>query len=216
MAFKTWSAFDVITSSDVNTYLMQQAFIVCTVATRPSPITGMRIWQTDTNEEYYYNGSSWILFKEAPKFIVKTVNEVKNNTDSLNLDDELFCDVRASALYMLDAFLIYSASASGSIKFGISLPAGATINWSHQAPGTGTVDRDHVSIAWTGNHTQAQGIGYLGFGTGANAVGWIRDLPIDVGPTPGRVGITWAQATAENSDCTLRVNSYLHVRRVVT
>lgn len=217
MAFKTWSPFDQITSSDVNTYLMQQAFIVCTVPTRPSsPVTGMRIWQTDTKEEYYWSGSSWVLFKEAPKFIVKSVDEIKNNTDDPDLDSELFCEVRATALYMMDIFIIYAATASANINVQIQYPPGAIINWSTYLAAVGTVDRDHVVLTSSANWTPGQPRGQLAFGASSNAILWIRDLSINVGSTPGVVGLKWSQVTAENSNTTVRVNSYLHVRRIVT
>lgn len=59
MAYKSFAA-GVLTSSDVNTYLMRQAVIVCTSATRPSsPIEGMTIYETDTDFYKTYSGSAW-------------------------------------------------------------------------------------------------------------------------------------------------------------
>ena len=61
MAFKTFVAGDVLTASEVNTYLAKQAVIVCTAATRPaSPVEGMSIYETDTDLRLIYDGSSWI------------------------------------------------------------------------------------------------------------------------------------------------------------
>ncbi|MEU4589990.1 hypothetical protein [Micromonospora aurantiaca (nom. illeg.)] len=61
MAFKTFSAGDVLTASDVNTYLMKQVVIVCTSGTRPSsPVEGMTIYETDTDVLRVHNGSNWI------------------------------------------------------------------------------------------------------------------------------------------------------------
>lgn len=63
MAFKTFTSGAVLTAAEVNTYLMQQAVIVCTAATRPSaPVEGMHISETDTDLEYVYNGSAWVLW----------------------------------------------------------------------------------------------------------------------------------------------------------
>lgn len=60
MAFKTWAAGDVLTASDVNTYLMRQAVITCTSATRPSaPSEGMTIYETDTDKILSYSGTAW-------------------------------------------------------------------------------------------------------------------------------------------------------------
>jgi hypothetical protein len=66
MAFKTFTA-GVLTSSDVNTFLMKQAVITCTAATRPaSPNEGMLIYETDTNVFSSYNGSAWVDVPSLP------------------------------------------------------------------------------------------------------------------------------------------------------
>lgn len=60
MAFKTFVAGDVLTASEVNTYLAKQAVIVCTSGTRPSaPVEGMVIYETDTDKLSAYDGSGW-------------------------------------------------------------------------------------------------------------------------------------------------------------
>jgi hypothetical protein len=60
MAFKTFAP-GVLTSSDVNTFLMRQAVIVCTSTTRPgSPNEGMTIYETDTKAYARYDGTNWV------------------------------------------------------------------------------------------------------------------------------------------------------------
>lgn len=60
MAFKTFAP-GVLTSSDVNTFLMKQAVITCTAATRPaSPNEGMTIYETDTDATLQYTGTAWV------------------------------------------------------------------------------------------------------------------------------------------------------------
>lgn len=60
MPIKTFTAGEVLTASDVNTYLMNQAVITCTSATRPgSPSEGMTIYETDTDQYKTYSGSAW-------------------------------------------------------------------------------------------------------------------------------------------------------------
>lgn len=59
MPFKTFTPA-VLTSADVNDYLMKQAVITCTSGTRPaSPINGMTIYETDTECYATYSGSAW-------------------------------------------------------------------------------------------------------------------------------------------------------------
>lgn len=59
MAFKTFAP-GVLTSSDVNTFLMRQSVITCTSGTRPaSPNEGMTIYETDTDRALIYTGTDW-------------------------------------------------------------------------------------------------------------------------------------------------------------
>lgn len=60
MGYKLWTSNELLTSSDVNSYLMKQTIVVCTSGTRPaSPPTGMFITETDTGISRRWNGSSW-------------------------------------------------------------------------------------------------------------------------------------------------------------
>jgi hypothetical protein len=66
MAFKTFAS-GVLTSSDVNTFLMRQAVITCTSSTRPaSPSEGMTIYETDTDVVRIYSGSTWDVAFDVP------------------------------------------------------------------------------------------------------------------------------------------------------
>lgn len=59
MGFKTFAP-GVLTSSDVNTFLMRQSVITCTSSTRPaSPNEGMFIYETDTDAFVFYTGTIW-------------------------------------------------------------------------------------------------------------------------------------------------------------
>lgn len=59
MAFKTFAP-GVLTSSDLNTFLMRQSVISCTSSTRPvSPNEGMTIYETDTSLYRVYSGTAW-------------------------------------------------------------------------------------------------------------------------------------------------------------
>ncbi len=58
MGFKTFTAA-VLTAADVNNYLMKQAVISCTAATRPTAVEGMVIYETDTDKLQVYDGATW-------------------------------------------------------------------------------------------------------------------------------------------------------------
>lgn len=60
MGFKTFNDGDVLTASDLNSYLMRQSVIECTSGTRPSaPVEGMTIYETDTDTIVTYTNSGW-------------------------------------------------------------------------------------------------------------------------------------------------------------
>ncbi|MFC3986782.1 hypothetical protein [Streptosporangium jomthongense] len=73
MPFKDFAVGEILTSSDVDTYLMSQAVIRCTSATRPTPVQGMHIYETDTNKTQRYNGSVWEELGAAWKDYTPTV-----------------------------------------------------------------------------------------------------------------------------------------------
>lgn len=62
--FKTFTAGDVLSASDVQTYIMDQAFMVFAgTAARgsaiASPSEGMFTYLADTDSIEYYDGSDW-------------------------------------------------------------------------------------------------------------------------------------------------------------
>lgn len=84
MGFKTFVAGDVLTASDVNTYLMQQSVIVCTSATRPTAVTGMFIFETDTGRYLYYNSLAWVVTYSPPTAYTPTLGGVVVGTGGTN------------------------------------------------------------------------------------------------------------------------------------
>jgi hypothetical protein len=63
MGYKLWTTNELLTSSDVNTYLMKQAVISTTSGSKPTPpVDGMLVWETDTENYVSYNASlaTWV------------------------------------------------------------------------------------------------------------------------------------------------------------
>ena len=68
--FRTFTAGDVLTAAQVNTFLMQQTVMVFAgTAARGSVITspseGMFTYLSDTNALQYYDGSNWVAFESG-------------------------------------------------------------------------------------------------------------------------------------------------------
>ena len=69
--FKTFSVGEVLTATNVNTYLMQQTVMVfATASARSSAITapseGMVTYLSDSNTMWYYSGSAWVEIVTDP------------------------------------------------------------------------------------------------------------------------------------------------------
>ena len=73
--FRTFAAGEVLTASNVNTYLMQQAIMnFAGTASRSSAITspseGMVAYLQDTDQLSYYDGSSWVTAPGARPLLI--------------------------------------------------------------------------------------------------------------------------------------------------
>lgn len=69
--FKTFSVGEVLTATNVNTYLMQQTVMVfATASARSSAITapseGMVTYLSDSNSLWYYSGTAWVQIVTDP------------------------------------------------------------------------------------------------------------------------------------------------------
>jgi hypothetical protein len=63
MAWKTWTAGDVLTAADIN----KQSPTLCTSSTRPTGgnlYEGVIITETDTERVLYYDGTNWVILAE--------------------------------------------------------------------------------------------------------------------------------------------------------
>lgn len=98
--FKTFTAA-VLTAADVNSYLMQQANIQCTSATRPTGVEGMVISETDTKRVWRHSGAAWvfagyyttagrpgvILTDAAQSIVTATISDITWGTEVSDVDN---------------------------------------------------------------------------------------------------------------------------------
>lgn len=82
--FKTFNTGDVLTASDVNTYLMQQTVMVFadsaarTTALGANVAEGMLSYLKDTNKVEVYNGSAWVA-SDDPDAIQNSIVDAKGD-----------------------------------------------------------------------------------------------------------------------------------------
>lgn len=216
MPYKVWGT-EVLRSADINTYLMRQTIIVCTSSTRPSsPATGMHIWQTDTNTELVWDGTTWRFHKAVPQTVVKPVDESVSNSSSYQDDDHLFMQVAANAQYMMEVFLTYNAPSSGvDLITAWSFPSGTTFAWSPLGPNAGqSTNVDQATLQMISITEASTAFTDLEGYDGGDAVAYLRGIFVRVGSAGGTVRFRWAQGGPSGTPTIIRAGSYLHARRV--
>lgn len=84
MPFKDFTT-EILTSADVDLYLMSQVIIRCTSSTRPaSPALGWHIYETDTLRFKVYNGSTWVDEGREGKYAAKSYVNSSTNISTGN------------------------------------------------------------------------------------------------------------------------------------
>jgi hypothetical protein len=134
MAFKVFTP-GVLTSSDVNTFLMRQAVIVCTSTTRPaSPNEGMTIYETDTDLTLQYTGTAWrrVLNITAWQPFTPTLNNITLGNGTINVA-RFFLSGRFCAVKIEIQF--GSTTSIGSPEPGFVLPVPSRIGIHPQPAG---------------------------------------------------------------------------------
>jgi hypothetical protein len=135
--FKTFTA-SVLSSADMNTYLMKQAVITCTSGTRPaSPVQGMTVYETDTNKYATYDGTAWLYLGGMIPY-TPTLTNFSVGTGSVTARWGRIGDLINLRIYILGGT---GATATGSLQ--ISLPVAANATGSQVVNGrrfTGTVN----------------------------------------------------------------------------
>ena len=90
--FKTFATGDVLTASDVNTYLMQQTVMVFassaarTTALGANVAEGMLSYLKDTDQVEVYNGSAWVA-SDDPNAIQNTIVDAKGDLITATAND---------------------------------------------------------------------------------------------------------------------------------
>lgn len=140
MPFKDFNAGEVLSSADVDLYLMGQAVIRCTSGTRPaSPAAGWHIWETDTKRMLWYSGSVWIAY---PKVLmaVKSSDQSINTTSATNVTG-MTVPLDANAQYLIEGYFrinVPSGTNAGPLVFGWTVPASSTWHWTNNTLATAT------------------------------------------------------------------------------
>ncbi|MEU4576602.1 hypothetical protein [Nonomuraea sp. NPDC023979] len=143
----------------------------------------------------------------------KLADETVTSSTTAQNDDHLLVPLLASTKYWIEFFLIYDAAQAGDFKIQWSVPAGATLRWTHGGLGTSTTSTVGEVSRFFRSQSDIGTIGGPAAGGGTLAVvpgeGWL-----DVGGTPGNLQLQWAQVTSSATGTTLKTNSLLIAQRL--
>ena len=99
MAFKDFSAGDILTAADVDTYLMRQSVMVFADSTaRGSALgtaivtEGMVTYLTGTNAIQYYNGSAWVDVAPTPTASTVTTISAAYTASATDANDTILAN----------------------------------------------------------------------------------------------------------------------------
>jgi hypothetical protein len=183
MAYHTFVSSEVLTASNVMTYLMNQAVIRCTSGTRPgSPSQGMVIFETDTQKLRVYT-DAWDYFPGQT---------VASTTGANTVTSSGLTEVAASSATAGLGLASLSLSSTRPYRIEISGRASATASTAvvvRVRVSTGTVTTGSTQILVGQLITSASG------GTGA------FDVSLSAPWTPASTG-TWNLAVTANSGVT--------------
>ena len=74
---------DVLAGADTDE-IDTQMTIICTSGTRPTGAEGRRIYETDTNRLYYYDGSAWVIETEPLQTWSPTITQSSSVAGTVN------------------------------------------------------------------------------------------------------------------------------------
>jgi hypothetical protein len=140
-----------------------------------------------------------------PLGAVKSGTQTVNGSDVLTNATGMSVSVEANAVYLMDFALYYNSGTTPDIKFGITVPSGATGTW-------GGVGYDFSSTLLSFgpiNITTALGFGGLAADRAAMITG-----ELTVSSTAGTVQLQFAQSTSNASNTNLLGGSRMLLRRI--
>lgn len=148
----------------------------------------------------------------SPEVVVKPSPTVRNNTAVLADDPHLKMAVDPNAAYIVEAMLVYTATAAADVRMQWTGPAGSSYLGSPDAVASAdtsggvaaTIDRRGIALGSGTAHGGAGGQSLIARPVGRFATG----------ATGGYLTLQWAQQVAEASDATMLAYSWLKLTRV--
>jgi hypothetical protein len=191
------------------------------VATPADTVAGRVSYNTTKNVLVYGNGTQVVEIADgaSTNLALLSAEQTINNTATLTTLADFTTALVANATYVAEFVLIYLSGTTPDVKFkwDIGSVSGCTIEWGQTgasainaaAPSGGGAITTYNSM-----HDQTQTMALSGQGTAAdNKVVVPLFATIHNSSTAGNLNFQWAQNTANGSNTSLLVGSYMKVTR---
>ncbi len=130
---------------------------------------------------------------------IKTADETVNNSNTLQDDDHLSFSVVANERLLIECHFDYESGTTPDIKWGITLPSGATAQW-NDSVGLQVPKSESGTFAPNNTSPTTRLVAHLTFF-------------VKIGANAGTFQIQWAQNTADVSNTVMKAGSYMVVHR---
>lgn len=138
--------------------------------------------------------------------VIKTADEVVNNSETMQDDDHLQFAIGANEKWLVEVLLnVAGVSQNADFKVGWAYPAGASHKWQ---------GNNNWSSTAVGAAPNALGTATQSAGLGNSEIALLFRGWVQAGATAGIVKFQWAQNTKTAEDVTVKAGSMLRLRRV--
>jgi hypothetical protein len=142
--------------------------------------------------------SNWA--HDHPLIVRKTADETVNNSATLQNDDELLFAIAANEVWEFEFVIIHIGNTTADIKFAVTCPAGATIQYRHIGKdASGTMEEDMADAS-------GEAVSAAGYTT--NSITKVEGIVANAG-TAGSLQLQWAQNTKTVVNTKVLANSCL-------
>jgi hypothetical protein len=141
----------------------------------------------------------------AINYVYKSTNGTINNSGTLTSDAQLLFPVTASYVYRFEMTTYFSSGTTPDIKFGWSVPSGATMYWGADNAASNLANPPD-GILTAGSVSARAG--------GANTAQVIHNGVVFMGTVSGTVTLQWAQNTANASNTIVYAGSNIEYSRL--
>lgn len=144
--------------------------------------------------------------------VIKPSDESVTNSTTLQDDDALFAPVDANTDYWVWCIIFYTGpSTNGDLKINWDGPSGATFTWVSDSLGSAAT----TTVGNLSRNDQDLSTSPAPATVAVDCVAPVKGL-LRIGGTAGTFKLTWAQATASATPCTIYAQSTLILRRLTS